>query len=74
MDNNNNSLWYIYILYILTPIEKLSTPTTMFYYTNICIIEIYTTMNLKFIDPKLFLFDKMSHFGSVVKIIIINIL
>ena len=37
--------------------KNLSAFTSQLYYTNIPIIDIYATMNLKFIDPNIILFD-----------------
>ena len=53
-------------------IENVSAFTFKLYYTHIRIIEIYATMNLKFIDPNIILFHMMSHFGLIVKLIIVN--
>lgn len=69
--SRKNEIEHLYIIYTISNgkcvVENLSTLYSE-YYTHIQIIEIYSTMNLKFMTPNIFVIwhDILGHSGSII--------
>ena len=74
----NNGLEYLYIISTVSNgkriLERLSSLSSELYYTHLRVIETYVTINLKFMNPNIFLIwhNRLGHLRSIIMRIIIE--